>query len=150
MRIFFSLKSFLFQFPETSFFTWYQSKILFDFLSFLLLPKRFQSSILFFLFCLKFQSFMASDSTTNQAQSSNQSVPSTSTTMADESANNPYFLPATKSPGIVLTSQPSTGLENYLSSARSMFLALSSQNKFEWFNSTTRSCLSTVQFLEQV
>ena len=69
---------------------------------------------------------MAFDSTANQAQSSTQSVPSLSTTMADESANSPYFLPATESPGIVLTSQPLTGPESYLSWARSVFLALSS------------------------
>ena len=77
---------------------------------------------------------MASDSTTNQALSSTQSVPSPSTATADESANNPYFLPATESPGIVLTSQPLTGPENYLSWARSVFLLLSSQNKFGFVN----------------
>ncbi|KAK4576276.1 hypothetical protein RGQ29_027008 [Quercus rubra] len=54
--------------------------------------------------------------------------------MADESANNPYFLPAIESPGIVLTSQPLTGPENYLSWTRSVFLALSSRNKFGFVN----------------
>ena len=77
---------------------------------------------------------MASDSTANQAQSSTQSVPSPSTTMADESANNPYFLPAIESPGIVLTSQPLTGPENYLSWTSSVFLVLSSRNKFGFVN----------------
>ena len=77
---------------------------------------------------------MASDSTANQAQSSTQSVPSPSTTMADESANNPYFLPATENPGIVLTSPPLTSPENYLSWTRSVFLALSSRNKFGFVN----------------
>ena len=77
---------------------------------------------------------MASDSTANQAQSSTQSVPSPSTTMVDESANNPYFLLATESPGIVLTSQPLTSPENYLSWMRSVFLALSSRNKFGFVN----------------
>ena len=54
--------------------------------------------------------------------------------MADESANNPYFLLATKSLGIVLTSQPVTGPENYISWARSVFLDLSSRNKFGFVN----------------
>ena len=77
---------------------------------------------------------MTSDSTTNQAQSTSQFVPSSSTAMANESANNTYFLPTTESPGIVLTSQPLTGPENYMSWARSVFLALSSRNKFGFVN----------------
>ena len=50
--------------------------------------------------------------------------------MADESANNPFFLPANENPSLILTSQPLTGPENYMSWARSVFLALSSRNKF--------------------
>ena len=41
--------------------------------------------------------------------------------MADESANNPFFLPANENPGLILTSQPLTSPENYMSWARSMF-----------------------------
>ena len=78
---------------------------------------------------------MASDSTVNNSTSnSTQSVPSSSASMADESANNPYFLLATESPGIILTSQPLTGPENYMSWARLVFLALSARNKFGFVN----------------
>ena len=68
------------------------------------------------------------------------SAPSSSSTstgsaaMADEFANNPYFLPANENPGLILTSQPLTGLENYMTWARSVFLALSSRNKFGFVN----------------
>ena len=68
-------------------------------------------------------------------------MPSSSTAVADESTNNPYFLLATKSPGIVLTLQPLTGPENYLSWARSVFLALSSR---------TNLVLWMVQFHNQI
>ena len=54
--------------------------------------------------------------------------------MADESASNPYFLPTTENPGIILTSQPLTRPENYMSWARSVFLALSARNKFGFVN----------------
>ncbi|XP_057975954.1 uncharacterized protein LOC131163376 [Malania oleifera] len=54
--------------------------------------------------------------------------------MANEYANNPYFLPGNENPGFVLTSQPLTSLENYTSWARSVFLALSSSNKFGFVN----------------
>ena len=54
--------------------------------------------------------------------------------MADESANNPFFLPMNENPGLVLTSQHLTGLENYMSWARSVFLALSARNKFGFVN----------------
>ena len=54
--------------------------------------------------------------------------------MVDESVNNPFFLPANENPGLVLTSQPLTGLENYMSWARSVFLALSARNKFGFVN----------------
>ena len=72
--------------------------------------------------------------------SNSSSAPSSSSTstgsaaMADESANNPYFLPANENPGLILTSQPLTGLENYMTWARSVFLALSSRNKFGFVN----------------
>ncbi|XP_075669858.1 uncharacterized protein LOC142639582 [Castanea sativa] len=59
---------------------------------------------------------MASSSATDASNSnSTQSALSFGITMADESTNNPYFLPATKSLGIVLTSQPLTGPKNYMS-----------------------------------
>ncbi|XP_075665239.1 uncharacterized protein LOC142634877 [Castanea sativa] len=61
-------------------------------------------------------------------------MPASSTTIVDEYANNPYFLPANENPGFILTSQPLTGLENYMSWARSLFLALSSTNKFGFVN----------------
>lgn len=54
--------------------------------------------------------------------------------MADEYANNPYFLLANENPGFVLTSQPLTGPENCMSWARSVFMALSSRNKFGFIN----------------
>ena len=73
---------------------------------------------------------MASDSTTNTQSQSAHSVPTSIATIADEYANNPYFLPANENPGLMLTSQPLTGLENYMSWAQSVFLALSSKNKF--------------------
>ena len=54
--------------------------------------------------------------------------------MADESANNPFFLPMNENPGLVLTSQHLTGLKNYMSWARSVFLALSARNKYGFVN----------------
>ncbi|KAK4585120.1 hypothetical protein RGQ29_022687 [Quercus rubra] len=54
--------------------------------------------------------------------------------MADEFTNNPFFLPANENPGHILTSQPLTGPENYMSWARLVFLALSSKNKFGFVN----------------
>ena len=54
--------------------------------------------------------------------------------MVDEFANNPYFLLALESLGIVLTLQPLTGPENYMSWARLVFLALSTRNKFGFEN----------------
>ncbi|XP_075636524.1 uncharacterized protein LOC142608719 [Castanea sativa] len=54
--------------------------------------------------------------------------------MVDESANNPFFLLANENPGLILTSQPLTGLENYMSWTRSVFLALSAKNKFGFVN----------------
>ena len=76
---------------------------------------------------------MASDFATNTTNPS-QTVPSSSTSMVDEFANNPYFLPVTKSPGIILASQPLIGTENYISLSRSAFLALSARNKFGFVN----------------
>ena len=73
---------------------------------------------------------MASDSTTNTQSQSAHLVPASSATIADEYANNPFFLPANENPGLMLTSQPLTGPENCMSWARSMILALSSRNKF--------------------
>ena len=75
-------------------------------------------------------SIMASDSTTNTTTTNSTTLPSSSMSMADECANNPYFLPSTKSPSVILTSQPLIGQENYMTSARSAFLALSARNKF--------------------
>ena len=66
---------------------------------------------------------MASDSSSAPSSSSTLTA---SAVIADESANNPNFLPANENPGLILTSQPLTGLENYMTWARSMFLALSS------------------------
>ena len=78
---------------------------------------------------------MASSFANNASNSnSTQSTPSSATTMADKFANNPYFLPATGSPGIVLTLQPLTESENYMSWARSVFLASSAINKFGFVN----------------
>ncbi|XP_065615833.1 uncharacterized protein LOC136061682 [Quercus suber] len=74
---------------------------------------------------------MASDSSSAPSSSS---MPNGSAAMGDESANNPYFLPANENPGLILTSQPLTGLENYMTWARSVFLALSSRNKFGFVN----------------
>ena len=76
---------------------------------------------------------MASDFATNTTNPS-QIVPSSSTSMADEFVNNPYFLPITKSLGIILASQPLIGTENYISLDRSAFLALSARNKFGFVN----------------
>ena len=73
---------------------------------------------------------MASDSTTNTQSQTVHSVPVSNTTITDEYANNPFFLPANENPGLMLTSQPLTGPDNYMSWARSVFLALSSRNKF--------------------
>ena len=77
---------------------------------------------------------MASDSTNNTQSQTAHSVPSSSAVMADESTNNPFFLPANENSGLVLTSQPLTGPKNYMSWARSMFLALSARNKFDFVN----------------
>ncbi|XP_075665558.1 uncharacterized protein LOC142635252 [Castanea sativa] len=74
---------------------------------------------------------MASDSTSEPSSSS---APFISVVMADESANNPFFLPTNENPGLILTSQPLTGPENYMTWARSVFLALSSRNKFGFVN----------------
>ena len=51
--------------------------------------------------------------------------------MADESANNPFFLPANENPGLV---QPLSGPKNYMNQARSVFLALSARKKFGFVN----------------
>ena len=74
---------------------------------------------------------MASDSSSVPFSST---VPPTSAIMVDESTNNPFFLPVNENPGLILTSQPLTGLENYMSWARFVFLALSSGNKFGFIN----------------
>ena len=58
---------------------------------------------------------MAFDSTTNTQSQSTHSVPASSATIADEFANNPYFLPTNENPSLMLTSQPFTGPENYMS-----------------------------------
>ena len=65
---------------------------------------------------------------------SSSSTPTGSAAMADESANNPFFLPANENPGLILTLQPLVGPENYMTWARSVFLALSSRNKFGFVN----------------
>ena len=54
--------------------------------------------------------------------------------MADESTNNPYFLLLAENPGIILSSQPLIGPENYAAWTRSVFLALSARNKFMFVN----------------
>ena len=54
--------------------------------------------------------------------------------MVDESANNPYFLPVAKNPGIILSSQPLICPENHAAWTRSMFLALSVRKKFVFVN----------------
>ena len=59
-------------------------------------------------------------------------MPSSSAAMADESSNNPFFLPVNENLGLILTSQPLTGPKNYMSWARSVFLALSCRNKFSF------------------
>ena len=59
---------------------------------------------------------------------------SSSAVMADESANNPFFLPRNENSRFVLTLQPLTGPENYMSWARSVFLALSTRNRFDFVN----------------
>ena len=76
---------------------------------------------------------MAFDSTNNTQSQIGNSIPSSNTIMA-ESTNNPFFLPANENPGLVLTSQPLTGLENYMNFARSVFLDLSSRKKFGFMN----------------
>ncbi|XP_023916736.1 uncharacterized protein LOC112028298 [Quercus suber] len=73
---------------------------------------------------------MASNSTINTKSQTAHSVSSSSAAMVDESANNPFFLPTNENPGLILTLQPLTGPENYMSWARSVFSALSSRNKF--------------------
>ena len=74
---------------------------------------------------------MASDSSSAPSSSS---APTGSASMANESVNNPFFLPANENPGLILTSQPLVGPENYMTWARSVFLALSSKNKFGFVN----------------
>ena len=73
---------------------------------------------------------MAFNSTTNTQSQTVHSIPASSAIIANEYANNPFFLPANENPGFMLTSQPLTGPESYMSWARSVFLALSSRNKF--------------------
>ena len=58
---------------------------------------------------------MASNSTTNTQSQTVHSVPVSNTTIADEYANNPFFLPANENLGLMLTSQPFTGPDNYMS-----------------------------------
>ena len=65
---------------------------------------------------------------------SSSTIPPTSAVIADESANNPFFLQANENPGLILTSQPFIGPENYMSWARFVFLALSATNKFRFVN----------------
>ena len=74
---------------------------------------------------------MASNSSSAPSSSS---TPTASAAMGNVSANNPYFLPANENPSLILTSQPLIGPENYMTWARSMFLALSSRNKFGFVN----------------
>ncbi|XP_075650134.1 uncharacterized protein LOC142620692 [Castanea sativa] len=74
---------------------------------------------------------MASNSSSAPSSSS---APTASVAMADEFASNPFFLPANENPSLILTSQPLTGLENYTTWVRSVFLALSSRNKFGFVN----------------
>ena len=73
---------------------------------------------------------MASNSTTNTQSQFAHLVAASSAMIADEYANNPYFLPANENPGLMLTSRPLTSPKNYMSWARLVFLALSSKNKF--------------------
>ncbi|XP_075674989.1 uncharacterized protein LOC142644217 [Castanea sativa] len=72
-------------------------------------------------------------STSSSAPSSS-SAPIARAAIADESANNPFFLPTNENFGLILTSQPLTGPENNMTWARSVFLALSSRNKFGFVN----------------
>ena len=58
---------------------------------------------------------MASDSTTNTQSQTEHSMPTSSVAIADEYANNPFFLPANENPGLMLTSQPLSGPDNYMS-----------------------------------
>ena len=74
---------------------------------------------------------MASDSSSAPSSSSTLTA---SAVIADESANNSNFVPANENPGLILTSQPLTGLENYMTWARSVFLTLSLRNKFGFVN----------------
>ena len=74
---------------------------------------------------------MASDSSSVPSSSI---VPPTSAVMANESTNNPFFLPTNENLGLILTSQPLTSSENYMSWARFVFLALSARNKFGFMN----------------
>ena len=73
---------------------------------------------------------MAFDSTNNTQSQSAHSVPTSSATIGDEYANNPFFLPTNENPGLMLISQPLTSPENYMSWAQFVFLVLSSKNKF--------------------
>ena len=74
---------------------------------------------------------MASDSSSAHSSSS---APTASVAMADESANNPFFLLANENLGLILTSQPLTGPENDITWAKFVFLALSLRNKFGFVN----------------
>ena len=60
-------------------------------------------------------SSMASDSTTNTQSQTEHSVPTSNAAIADEYANNHFFLLANENPGLMLTSQPLTGPDNYMS-----------------------------------
>ena len=42
-------------------------------------------------------------------------MPISNAAIADEYANNPFFLPANENPGLMLTLQPLTGPDNYMS-----------------------------------
>ena len=57
---------------------------------------------------------MAFDSTNNTQSQIGNSIPSSNIIMANESTNNPFFLPANENPGLVLISQRLTGPENYM------------------------------------
>ena len=74
---------------------------------------------------------MASDSSSAPSSSF---TPTASAAMADESTNNPFFLPANENPSLILISQPLTSPENYMTWVKSVFLALSSRNKFGFVN----------------
>ena len=73
---------------------------------------------------------MAFDSTSNTQSQTVHLVPTSTAMIADEYANNPFFLPTNEKPGLMLTLQPLTSPENYMSWVRSVFLGLSSRNKF--------------------